>query len=718
MKQRIGYYPDIDMSVTTETNRTAELVTDGIETDFDFDLVIHHKSWLQVWYQPTGGRYNSLLLDTNYSVIFTERGGTVSTDGYSAPLPAGKLLIIRKPPLTMQTGWLYNDNHTGQQHQDDFDHRSMGEIWLQEQIIRCPKFPIHSDTKDISFPEPQVGYLIGWNSAGDDLTNISPPAAAEDVPSVLNDLDDVTIDAPVNGDILRYNGTVWTNDLAGAVTFTSITIAGNTLDTNEWSNLDGLDQSLATGDNVVFNNITGAVITGASFATGTLTLADGSITDSGGTIDFDNELLTMLWLKTTVVKIRDANEADLCLEIVTENTGITANRVLTFDVGNVNRVLTLSGHPTLGDWFDQSVKTTASPVFDQVVIEDGAKTLIDVDGSNNLSIENLTGGANILLSTNAGGVVLTGTLTIPSTIIHAGDADTYISFTPDLIAFFAGNLEFLRFKEVLFGSDEGVFNEVGVDIDFRVEAVGQTHALFVQGSDGNVGIGDASPDNKLDVAGNIGIESNNELRFYDNGNYVGFEAPALSADQIWILPAADGNADEILTTNGSGVLSFTRMPKAIYAELSDSTDQAFAVAGTHYSITFNTNDEISGITHSVDTDTENITIVTTGVYTIFAQPQVAAAAGGAGAFHMWLQRNTGGGFADIANTNIELSLSSLEEDVIPLATTFALDSGDIIRLRVVVSDNKISLDAQAAVVGPPTEPAIPSIIFTMFMIGT
>ena len=134
------------------------------------------------------------------------------------------------------------------------------------------------------------------------------------------------------------------------------------------------------------------------------------------------------------------------------------------------------------------------------------------------------------------------------------------------------------------------------------------------------------------------------------------------------------------------------MPKAIYAELSDSGDQTFAVAGEPNLITFDTNDEIAGITHS--TPDPNITIVTTGVYTIFAQPQVATGAGGAGKFHMWLQRDTGGGFADIANTNIELSLASQEENVIPLATTFLLDAGDIIRLRERLSDIRIKFHAQ------------------------
>ena len=50
--------------------------------------------------------------------------------------------------------------------------------------------------------------------------------------------------------------------------------------------------------------------------------------------------------------------------------------------------------------------------------------------------------------------------------------------------------------------------------------------------------------------------SNKELRFYEASNYVGFEAPALTGDQIWVLPTADGSADQVIKTDGSGTLSF------------------------------------------------------------------------------------------------------------------------------------------------------------------
>ncbi len=50
----------------------------------------------------------------------------------------------------------------------------------------------------------------------------------------------------------------------------------------------------------------------------------------------------------------------------------------------------------------------------------------------------------------------------------------------------------------------------------------------------------------------------NEFRWYDSGssNYVGFEAPDLTADQIWVLPDADGTNGQVLTTAGDGTLSW------------------------------------------------------------------------------------------------------------------------------------------------------------------
>lgn len=55
-------------------------------------------------------------------------------------------------------------------------------------------------------------------------------------------------------------------------------------------------------------------------------------------------------------------------------------------------------------------------------------------------------------------------------------------------------------------------------------------------------------------AGQTGEVSFHEL---SGGNYVGFRAPdSIGADVIWTLPAADGSANQVLGTNGAGVLSW------------------------------------------------------------------------------------------------------------------------------------------------------------------
>jgi len=76
-----------------------------------------------------------------------------------------------------------------------------------------------------------------------------------------------------------------------------------------------------------------------------------------------------------------------------------------------------------------------------------------------------------------------------------------------------------------------------------------------------------------------------DLKLYedtDNGtNYVGFIAPASIASNVqWTLPSADGTANQVLSTNGSGVLSW-----ASAGNVSTSANNAFTGANTFYNAT-------------------------------------------------------------------------------------------------------------------------------------
>ena len=43
----------------------------------------------------------------------------------------------------------------------------------------------------------------------------------------------------------------------------------------------------------------------------------------------------------------------------------------------------------------------------------------------------------------------------------------------------------------------------------------------------------------------------------DSSNYVGFKSPAtVSTNLVWTLPATDGSTGQVLSTNGSAVLSW------------------------------------------------------------------------------------------------------------------------------------------------------------------
>ncbi|MEN9834555.1 MAG: hypothetical protein RL011_748, partial [Pseudomonadota bacterium] len=72
-----------------------------------------------------------------------------------------------------------------------------------------------------------------------------------------------------------------------------------------------------------------------------------------------------------------------------------------------------------------------------------------------------------------------------------------------------------------------------------------------------------------------------ELRFGSTipvGNYLGFKAPAnVSTNRVWTLPPSDGSANWVLTTNGSGSLSWTSKSSTDLG--GDSFDQTNKAAG-------------------------------------------------------------------------------------------------------------------------------------------
>ena len=119
--------------------------------------------------------------------------------------------------------------------------------------------------------------------------------------------------------------------------------------------------------------------------------------------------------------------------------------------------------------------------------------------------------------------------------------------------------------------------------------------------------GNGDIDGNLLVGGNLHLDGNNqELRFYEGSNYVGFEAPALSGDQIWVLPDGDGTAGYALKTDGSGNLSWGLAGDNAFKTISVSGQTDVVADSTADTLTLAAGTGIA-ITTTPGTDTITIT---------------------------------------------------------------------------------------------------------------
>lgn len=113
-----------------------------------------------------------------------------------------------------------------------------------------------------------------------------------------------------------------------------------------------------------------------------------------------------------------------------------------------------------------------------------------------------------------------------------------------------------------------------------------TAKSFMQGG---LRIGDSSPaqpTEKLEVLGNVLLDnggSSSELRIREpsggGSSYTGFKAPALSGNVMYTLPTADGSANQLLQTNGSGVLSWATVSGASTPDSGQVTGGVNGLAG-------------------------------------------------------------------------------------------------------------------------------------------
>jgi hypothetical protein len=112
---------------------------------------------------------------------------------------------------------------------------------------------------------------------------------------------------------------------------------------------------------------------------------------------------------------------------------------------------------------------------------------------------------------------------------------------------------------------------------------------------------------------NIQLNAQTDLRFADSdsSNWVAFQAPATIASNItWTLPATDGTTNQALSTNGSGVLSWTTSAVTIADQtVSSSTFYPILTSSTS-GTAVNVNVSSTRMTFQPSTGTLTVTAIT------------------------------------------------------------------------------------------------------------
>jgi len=249
------------------------------------------------------------------------------------------------------------------------------------------------------------------------------------------------------------------------------------------------------------------------------------------------------------------------------------NQFTIFDDGDVSRIATFQASGiTTGNTreytFPDADGILALTSQSDGTIDHGADLagLTDDDHSGYLWLAGRAGGQVAYGGVNAGDdlTLHSGTADSKDFIGIYGGAGLLLNVTTgEQVTFVENDTGFANYNRTLVtvstdATDSNWWNFAGDSVTtgtvLRMDASALTGAGKYIDLDGDFYVqdgGDVTQQGDLYLAG-----SNKELRFYEGANYVGFEAPALAADQIWVLPNADGGASEFLQTDGGGNLTW------------------------------------------------------------------------------------------------------------------------------------------------------------------
>lgn len=164
------------MTVPSTARRAGPFLGNGVTTSFPFTFKTFAAADLRVIKTSTIGVESVLVLASDYTVSLnpdqdTSPGGTITYPVSGSPLATGeKLTMLSQLAYEQTTDLLGGGAFNARVIEDTFDRTVIQTQQLLELIDRCVTVPVSSGAS-AALPTPEALQVLGWNAAGDALTN-------------------------------------------------------------------------------------------------------------------------------------------------------------------------------------------------------------------------------------------------------------------------------------------------------------------------------------------------------------------------------------------------------------------------------------------------------------------------------------------------------------------------------------------------------------------